>query len=82
MQIDAIAPIPATPPRAVAVADQLERAFLEEMLKYCGPGALSGDFSGGAGEDQFASFLTQEHAAQMSRRLDLGFGRMLGEDAA
>lgn len=77
MQTVSVPPIPASPPQAVAVANQLEQAFLEEMLKYCGPGALGGDFSGGAGEDQFASFLTREHAAQMARRLDLGFDRML-----
>lgn len=82
MRLDAIVPLPATPPKAEAVADQLERAFLEEMLKYCGPSTMEGEFSGGAGEDQFASFLTQQHAAQLSRRLDLGFERMLAGAAA
>ncbi|WP_419268835.1 flagellar biosynthesis protein FlgJ [Paracoccus sp. T5] len=47
------------------------------MLKYCGPGASEGGFSGGAGEEQFASFLTREHAALLAGRLDLGFGRIL-----
>jgi flagellar protein FlgJ len=77
-QTDAFAPKP-TPPgdpalRQDLVVKQLEQLFLEEMLKYCGPGPLSGSFSGGAGEEQFASFLTREHAAILSQRVDLGFG--------
>lgn len=63
------------------LADQLEQAFLEEMLKYCGPPPSDGAFSGGAGEEQFAGFMTREHAAMLSRQLDLGFARMLGEGA-
>ncbi|MBW7057021.1 hypothetical protein KY389_10000 [Paracoccus bogoriensis] len=58
-------------------AEQLERAFLEEMLKYCGPKPMSGAFSGGAGEDHFGSFLTREHAAILARQVDLGFDRFL-----
>ncbi|MCF3974239.1 hypothetical protein [Paracoccus salsus] len=58
-------------------ADRLEQAFLEEMLKYCGPRAAEGGFSGGIGEDQFASFLNQQHAAILSRKLDLGFDSLL-----
>ncbi|RJK97341.1 hypothetical protein D3P06_16840 [Paracoccus aestuarii] len=60
------------------MADQLEQVFLEEMLKYCGPQASEGAFSGGAGEEQFASFLTREHAAILARQVDLGFAAMLG----
>lgn len=67
----------AGPSTARPVAAQLEQAFLEEMLKYCGPRASDGAFSGGAGEEQFASFLTREHAAALSGRLDLGFAAML-----
>ncbi|TGN60518.1 flagellar biosynthesis protein FlgJ [Paracoccus liaowanqingii] len=78
MQIDPL--VPARGPKAGphAVADQLEQAFLEEMLKYCGPSPAEGAFFGGAGEDPFASFLTREHAALLARRLDLGFAAMLG----
>ncbi|MGP9803526.1 rod-binding protein [Paracoccus sp. NSM] len=47
------------------------------MLKYCGPKPMSGAFSGGAGEDQFGSFLTREHAAILARQVDLGFDRFL-----
>lgn len=80
MQIGPITTAQSAPERA-AVAQQLEQAFLEEMLKYAGPGALEGSFSGGAGEEQFTSFLTREHAAALSERLDLGFGRMIGGGA-
>ena len=80
MQIDPIsAPAPAArASERAAVAANLERAFLEEMLKYAGPSAMEGAFSGGSGEDQFQSFLTREHAAALSDRLDLGFARMIG----
>lgn len=77
MQIDRLASMQMPPPAGAKVADQLEQAFLEEMLKYCGPGAAQGGFSGGAGEEQFSSFLTREHAALLAGRLDLGFGRIL-----
>ncbi|MFN3525525.1 MAG: chemotaxis protein chel [Paracoccus sp. (in: a-proteobacteria)] len=67
--------------RDAGAVKQLEQMFLEEMLKYCGPGPLSGSFSGGAGEEQFASFLTREHAAILSQRVDLGFGSVFGRGA-
>lgn len=76
------APIPVAGPATQAPADMLEQMFLEEMLKYCGPGALTGAFSGGAGEEQFASFLTREHAAILARRIDLGFDKMLSREGA
>lgn len=58
---------------APAVANRLERALLEEMMKYAFPRAGAGAFSGGAGEDQFASFMAREQAALLSVTLDLGF---------
>lgn len=64
------------------VADKLEQAFLEEMLKYCGPAARQGEFGGGAGEDQFNSFLTREYSARLAQRLDLGFADVLAKGAA
>jgi len=80
MQIETILPanVPGSP--IVAVAEQLELAFLEEMLKYCGPPPSDGAFGGGAGEDQFSSFLTREHAALLADKLDLGFARILGNE--
>lgn len=81
MQINHLAPAASSQPPRISAADQLERAFLEEMLKYCGPKASEGGFSGGAGEAQFASFLTREHAAILAGKLDLGFGDLLSGDA-
>lgn len=63
----------------VAAIEQLEQAFIEEMLKYCGPRPISGPFSGGAGEEQFTSFLAQQQAAMLSKAIDLGLGARLGE---
>ena len=54
------------------VADGLERAFLSEMLKYSGPQPTQGEFSGGVGESQFFSMLTDIYAEELSKKLDLG----------
>lgn len=71
-------PVHARPAEArPAAAQALEQAFLEEMLKYCGPRASDGAFGGGAGEDQFSSFLTREYAARLSARLDLGLANRM-----
>lgn len=68
-----VTPIPALPaPPKPGPADQLEQAFLEEMLKYCGPRTSEGAFGGGIGEDQFSSFLSREYAAVLAEQLDLG----------
>lgn len=64
-------PLSKSPP---SPAEKLEQAFLEEMLKYCGPKSVTGAFGGGIGEDQFASFLTQEYAAVLAGQIDLGLG--------
>ena len=77
MQIEPIQPKTLTGGAPLSAADKLEQAFLEEMLKYCGPSASESGFSGGAGEEQFSSFLTREHAGLMARRLDLGFAGLL-----
>lgn len=62
-------------PASPAPAEKLEQAFLEEMLKYCGPKSATGSFGGGVGEDQFSSFLTQEYAAVLAGQIDLGLGK-------
>ena len=46
-------------------AKELETTFLSEMLSYTGVDARRGDFTGGAGEDQFASFLRDAEAKAM-----------------
>lgn len=62
--------------------DQLETAFLAEMLKIAMPDAGAGAFGGGAGESQFSSFLVEQHAAALASRLDLRLGGRLGADHA
>ena len=42
--------------QARQAAEKLEAAFLAEMLKAAGFGEQQNTFSGGTGEDQFASF--------------------------
>ncbi|WP_240611040.1 rod-binding protein [Oceaniglobus ichthyenteri] len=46
-------------------AQALEVNFLTEILKSTGLGKTSETFGGGAGEDQFASFLTRAQAEKM-----------------
>lgn len=65
--------------RPARVAQQFEQAFLEEMLKYCGPKAGESPFSGGAGEEQFTSFMTHEYAEILSESLDLGLAASMKE---
>ena len=60
-----------------AAAEKLEASFLAEMLKSAGLGKTSGHFGGGAGEDQFASFLVQEQAMQMVRAGGIGLTETL-----
>lgn len=45
-----------------ALANKLEASFLAEMLKSAGVGKPREGFGGGAGEEQFSSFLVQEYA--------------------
>jgi hypothetical protein len=80
--------IDATPPQAAVrqpstneISDGLERAFLSEMLKYAGPKPIEGGFSGGIGESQFASLLSDAYADALSARLDLGLATKTGGKA-
>lgn len=50
------------PTQLRAKAEEIEVAFLSEMLRHAGLGAEGGSFSGGIGEEQFASFLREEQA--------------------
>ena len=62
------------------IGNGLETAFLSEMLKYAGPRSAEGEFSGGIGESQFASMLTDAYTEALSRKLDLGLtGNSRGE---
>ncbi|MDS9466065.1 hypothetical protein RGQ15_00545 [Paracoccus sp. MBLB3053] len=57
------------------LSNGLEKAFLQEMLKHAGPKPMSGSFSGGIGEEQFAGFLIEAHAEALASRLDF---RLIG----
>lgn len=60
-------------------AQELEITFLAEMLKSAGLGESRGQFGGGAGEDQFSSFLVREQAAAMVRSGGIGLSESLYE---
>lgn len=59
------------------VAQQLEASFLAEMLKSAGLGKTRDHFGGGAGEDQFSSFMVQEQALQMVKAGGIGLSEAL-----
>lgn len=60
-----------------AVAEKLEATFLSEMLKSAGLGKTPEGFGGGSGEDQFSSFLRQEHANAIAARGGIGLAETL-----
>lgn len=60
-----------------AVAEQLEAGFLAEMLKAAGLGQSRESFGGGAGEDQFSSFLVQAQAEKMVAAGGIGLSEAL-----
>lgn len=59
------------------VAKDLEATFLAEMLKHSGLGETSDSFGGGPGEEQFSSFLTQEHARLFAERGGIGLAESI-----
>lgn len=61
------------------VAQDLEAAFLTEMLKHAGFGEpRDGDsFGGGIGEEQFSSMLRDHHASAISARGGLGLSEQI-----
>lgn len=63
--------------RMRAAAQEFEAAFLAEMLKSAGLGKTRGPFSGGAGEDQFASFMVQAQAREMARAGGIGLAETI-----
>jgi peptidoglycan hydrolase FlgJ len=67
------------PSRDVALrqaAENLETTFLAEMLKSSGLGKSREFMGGGAGEDQFSSFLIQAQAEQMTKSGGIGLAEM------
>lgn len=86
MQADAISPTPGRPlgekPSAREAAlrarsEDLEAAFLSEMLGYAGLKAGDGAFDGGIGEEQFASFLRDEQAKAMVKAGGIGLAESI-----
>ncbi len=58
-------------------ANDLETAFLTEMLKSAGFGKARDSFGGGAGEDQFSSILVRAQAEQMTQAGGIGLAESL-----
>jgi hypothetical protein len=59
------------------VARALEASFLAEMLKQASFGESRESFGGGAGEDQFASMLRNEHARLLADQGGIGLAESL-----
>ena len=82
MEIPNFAPVPRsnmTEQRLKAAAVELEATFLAEMLKAAGLDRARQAFGGGAGEDQFSSFLLQEQAMSMVQAGGIGLAETLFE---
>lgn len=62
-----------------SAAAKLEASFLAEMLKSAGVGKPRESFGGGAGEEQFTSFLTQAQADEMVKAGGIGLAEALFE---
>lgn len=77
--IDTITSADVTPRHAALreAAVELETEFLAEMLKSAGLGQSRGEFGGGAGEDQFGSFLVRAQARQMAQSGGIGLSESL-----
>ena len=61
----------------MAKAEELEATFLSEMLSHTGLGEMQGSFSGGEGEEQFASFLRQEQAKLIVKHGGVGLAELI-----
>jgi len=60
-----------------AKAIELEGAFLAEMLSHAGLGRMPEGFGGGAGEEQFSSFLRRAQADAIAARGGIGLAEHL-----
>ena len=58
-------------------AEDLEASFLAEMLKSAGLGKPQASFGGGAGEDQFSSFLVHAQAKEIVKSGGIGLAESL-----
>jgi len=68
-------PSPARSAELMKKAQELETAFLSEMLAHTGLDAQTGAFNGAVGEDQFASFLREAQAKAMVAHGGLGLAQ-------
>ncbi|WP_299686336.1 rod-binding protein [uncultured Tateyamaria sp.] len=74
---------PLTPPtqphdaKLMKAAQKLEASFLAEMLKSAGYGEAREALGGGAGEEQFASFLVDAQAEKMVQAGGIGLAEHL-----
>ncbi|MFQ8430734.1 rod-binding protein [Amaricoccus sp. W119] len=64
---------------ALRAAEAFETSFLAEMLKESGVNQASSSFGGGAGEEAFSSFLTEQYAAKLAGRAELGLSQRIFE---
>lgn len=60
-------------------AQELEAAFLAEMLAHAGVAEAQGAMTGGIGEEQFASFLRREQANAIAQHSGLGLAESIFE---
>ncbi|WP_092500573.1 rod-binding protein [Meinhardsimonia xiamenensis] len=65
--------------RLRALAGEVEAEFLAEMLGAAGLDAALGAFGGGAGEEQFSSFLRREQARLMVKAGGIGLAQQIFE---
>lgn len=80
MQVSATPQVAQTPLAQTRLKDaaiELEAAFLSEMMKSAGLGKMRQSFGGGAGEDQFSSFLVQHQARELARAGGVGLSEIL-----
>lgn len=70
-------PQAATDKQLLDMALKLEASFLAEMLKHAGVGENRSALGGGAGEEQFASFLRQAHAKEIAKSGGIGLAEQL-----
>ena len=64
-------------PKLMKAAQKLEASFLAEMLKAAGYGEAREALGGGAGEEQFASFLVDAQAEKMVQAGGIGLAEHL-----
>lgn len=58
-------------------AQELEATFISEMLKQARFGEARGAFGGGVGEEQFTSFLRDEHAKALAAQGGFGLSEAI-----